>query len=182
MGVINVPDVARRANSLIDSIVKSMNGWIKRHNRTDDDYVETLNKHITELNNIREFVSSIGKQPDEQTPQVGAALNTLLDVAQRFNKRTPDTLGDVTNLMKEMMQARDAVRRARPGNLHLARGNKATGGKQVNGALAVAHTNRRQVVEAVENTSDSAFQLNAPVYGNADDVAKMMAALNGVSV
>ncbi|GAB1318264.1 hypothetical protein MFIFM68171_08474 [Madurella fahalii] len=179
MATINIPAVARSAITLIDSIVTRMRGWI-RNKASDVGYVATLNKHITELNEIREFVSFIQKQPDEQTPQVGAALVTLESVARRFNCRTPRTINDVTNLMKEMMQARDALRRARPGDIHLAQNNDAKGGKQVNGALGVAHTGRRLVVEATGNTSENAFQLNAPVYGNSDDFAKMMAALNGV--
>ncbi|EAQ86770.1 predicted protein [Chaetomium globosum CBS 148.51] len=193
MGVIDIPKEAENAMGYIVSAKNIMRGWITtwQKSTTSSNAVDYKNREaginafIARLDKVWLFLSNLQKQTEEHTPAVGAALVTLKEVARKLTRSFPSgyTLTDVGNVVSELEQARDAVRRARPGDLHHAEGNKQLkGGKiQINGSLAATQNkDRRLVVESRFNESSDGTQINAPVFGTADDVQKMFLAMNGV--
>ncbi|KAH6640650.1 hypothetical protein F5144DRAFT_105649 [Chaetomium tenue] len=193
MGVTDIPKEAESAMGYIVSAKNIMRGWITKWQKstTASNAVDYQNREakvkafIARLDKVWLFLSNLQKQTEEHTPAVGAAIITLKDVAKKLTKSFPSgyTLTDVGNVVTELEQARDAVRRARPGDLHHAEGNKLLqGGKiQINGSLAATQNKeRRLVVESRFNESSDGTQINAPVFGTADDVQKMFLAMNGI--
>ncbi|KAM3548799.1 hypothetical protein MY1884_009023 [Beauveria asiatica] len=178
MAAINIPTEASCAMAFIDSAKGIMRGWVMKDCSLDT----TVQGFIKRLDKVWLYVSEIQKQTDEHTPAVGTALATLRGVTQKLNWwPVVFTLVDVGNVVKELDQALQALRLARPGDLHRAEGNKARIGKgtQVNGALAAKQSDRRLVVEAIANEVENQNQINAPIFGNPNEVAIMLQALNG---
>ncbi|KAK5656065.1 hypothetical protein OQA88_5204 [Cercophora sp. LCS_1] len=188
MTTINVFNEAGQALALIVNAKGIMRNWIavdaKQSPSGAASFGTTVNGFISRLDSVWAYVADIQKKTDEHTPAVGAALVVLKGTANKLNGTWPAqfTLVDVGNVVWELEQARDAVRRARPGDLHHSQGNKAEGGEvQLNGALAATQDRtRRLVVEAVSNQTNGSPQINAPVFGTATDVQKMLLALKGV--
>ncbi|KAL6825254.1 hypothetical protein V8C40DRAFT_266163 [Trichoderma camerunense] len=129
-----------------------------------------VSKHLEELSKVSNLVQKIRYQEDLQTRSVAIALATLKGVAKKLDKvlgRGKVLQEQLSNTMNELHEAGENLRQQLPGDISTAVSNEVTKGLQINAALGGNRPEGRLLTEAIENKSTSAYQINAPIYGDA---------------
>ncbi|KAK0707337.1 hypothetical protein B0H67DRAFT_556051 [Lasiosphaeris hirsuta] len=166
---------AANATALLDRAVLQ----IKRY-RDRPGTAAVLPKHSEDLIATRNLIQMIRFQLSCQTPPVVTALDTLETVIEELVACTREgsrggSLEQLNNAMEELNHATKNLQQQLPGDMVTTRANKVVGGFQNNAQIGGERGYGRLVIDATGNDAKDGMQINAPIFGDPDFLAKIAA-------
>jgi len=182
VAALDIPTLAEAATISLDRAEQQIKYHYRQLGASAD-----VDAHVRTLAEVRRIVQQVGIVEDLQTPPVLAALKTLshhTEALEICTTTSPFSLSDLDKVMYQVKNALQNLENRLPVDRNVVRNNQ-THGMQLNAALG-GIANRRGFYNNVEGntaTTESSFQLNAPVYeGGKDMFAALLAAQRAAPV
>jgi len=182
VAALDIPTLAEAATISLDRAEQQIKYHYRQLGASAD-----VDAHVRTLAEVRRIVQQVGIIEDLQTPPVLAALKILshhTEALEICTTTSPFSLSDLDKVMYQVKNALQNLENRLPIDRNVVRNNQ-THGMQLNAALG-GIANRRGFYNDVEGntaTTESSFQLNAPVYeGGKDMFAALLAAQRAAPV